>query len=55
MNDITGETESITLGNFRPSLWASSNRYISRDGADSRRLKALEKMQINRMFAWEED
>ena len=55
VNDITGETESITLGNFRPSLWASSNRYISRDGADSRRLKALEKMQINRMFAWESD
>ena len=44
INDITGETESITLGNFMPNMFRS-NKYsnlIARDSSSSRRLNALE-------------
>lgn len=44
INDITGETESITLGNFMPNMFRS-NKYsnlIARDSSASRRLNALE-------------
>lgn len=44
INDITGETESVTLGNFMPNMFRS-NKYsnlIARDSSSSRRLTALE-------------
>lgn len=44
INDITGETESVTLGNFMPNMFRS-NKYsnlIARDSSSTRRLNALE-------------
>ena len=52
INDITGETESITLGNFAPSLWRNDRFGIV---SSNKRLKALEDLRIYNMFTWEAD
>ena len=52
LNDITGETESITLGNFVPSLWKNDRFGMF---SSDKRLKALEKAGLSRMFTWEAD
>lgn len=51
VNDITGETESITLGNFTPSLWKNDRFGMF---STNKRLKALEKSGF-KLFVWEAD
>lgn len=44
INDITGETEAITLGNFMPDMFKGTrySNLIARDSSSTRRLNALE-------------
>ena len=56
LNDITKESESITLGNFMPNLYRTG-RYsssIASHDASSRRLDALEKLRLHTMFTYDE-
>lgn len=52
VNDITGETEAITLGSFSPSLWRNDRFGIVSSG---KRLTALEKVKTFDMFTLEDD
>lgn len=57
LNDITGETESITLGNFMPSMFRTSkySNLVARSDSSGRRLNAIERLQLNKMFRWEDE
>lgn len=50
LNDITGETESITLGSFSPSLWRGDKFGMFNS---DKRLKAIERLRLANMFTWE--
>lgn len=55
LNDITGETEEIVLGNCLPTLWKNDRFAIARNDSAGKRLDSIEKLQLHKMFKWEDN